>query len=172
MHRDLLWPQCFNTGDPMIKWMFLFLFASNSILFAESSSSPFQVPRGAKLVADVHLLATNSADKSKVEAGSDVLLAARITNKGDRANTPGEVYIQFVRSGILGRQVLFQTEKKQLPVIYPEQTASVTFNTIHKWPKPEDFLNEGWSHSEYEVIGIYNGRAEILGKAKVEISNF
>lgn len=156
----------------MIKWMFVFLFASSSMLFAEGKTSPFQVPRGPKLVADVHLLATNSADKSKVEAGSEVLLAARITNKGDQVNTPGEVYIQFVRSGLLGRQVLFHTEKKPLPIIYPEQTASVTFATVHKWPKPQDFLNEGWSHSEYEVVGIFGGREEILGRAKLEISSF
>lgn len=154
----------------MIQLYILILFLSFTVpSFGDGPVSPFQVPLGPKLSAKILLKATDTPDEKKLEPGSTVALALRITNEGDQESMPGKVFVRFISlNAPSGTRPIFQTESVDLPVIFSKGTVSVNFKVFHHWPQAEEFEKEEWQSGEYQVVEVTNGMENIIGHATIK----
>lgn len=117
----------------------------------------FSAEYQAILQAKLHAI-SNSAHElktAKIQPGSTIKLEAEIKNIGNVPSAPGKIFVRFSLTEPLEDLLesrLFQTEKVDLPTIFPGQVIVIKFSKEHQWPTIHDFVKQNWNMRHYQAM--------------------
>lgn len=131
----------------------------------------------ATLQAKIHTTAVMPPPSQTVviQPGSSVLLKTVVTNVGNKANAPGEIFIRFQFPEPLhhhSESLLFETEKQPLPSLLPGEQTEIPFAKLHVWPSLFDYIRDDWGMREYQVIAKVGEAEQKIGKLLITFSAY
>lgn len=130
------------------------------------------------LQGSIHLHPTQALlgdQTGKIQPGTTVKLAVTVENKGLQESPAGELYVRYAFAHPLENEagsMIFETEKKPLPVIEPGKTVDIAFETPHHIPSVLDFVRYDWSLREYQAIAIISGSSNMIGTLAITFSAY
>lgn len=165
---------------PSVSWKLkLFLTTIMGILLVTSISyGLIQAPTSEAILQgtiEIRPSAASLADKEKIQPGTAIKISVNVQNVGDFPSEPGEIFIQYGLAKPLHKEegsVLFETEKKILPVIEPHQSVVITFDQSHSTPTLLDFVRDDWALREYQAVVNVNQETKMIGTLALTFSAY
>lgn len=111
----------------------------------------------------------------KIQPGTPVKILVKVENKGQQVSPTGELYVRYAFAHPLhdeATSVIFETEKKPLPILEPGQQVDIVFETPHQIPSLLDFVRYDWSIREYQAIAIVNQEEHMIGTLAITFSAY
>ena len=111
----------------------------------------------------------------KIQPGTPVKLKLAVENQGEKVSPAGVVFIRFAYAHPLENEnnsVIFETEKKPLPVIKPGEKLEVEFESTHQIPSLLDFVRYDWPIREYQAIAVINKQENPIGTHAITFSAY
>jgi len=173
-HKQLYRPSrhCFRLGISLVIGLAFLIINSG---YSENQSD---VNRQTTLLASIQMEPTKpiTGDSTgKIQPGTPVKLLVTVSNQGKAPSAAGELYVHYAFAKPLDREVnslIFQTEKKPLPVIEPGQQTTIEFSTTHTSPALFDFVREDWPLREYQAIAMIDHEEKLLGTLAITFSAY
>lgn len=114
-------------------------------------------------------------EHGKIQPGTGVKVIVTVENKGQQASSAGELFVRYAFAHPLHEEtgsVIFETEKKKLPIIEPGKKIDVVFDKNHQIPSLLDFVRYDWSIREYQAIAVINHEEYMIGTLAITFSAY
>lgn len=114
-------------------------------------------------------------ESGKIQPGTPVKIVVTVENKGPQTSSAGKLYVRYAFAKPLEREansIIFETEKKPLPAIEPDNSVDIVFETPHTSPSLLDFVREDWPMREYQAIAVFQREEHMIGTLAITFSAY
>lgn len=153
---------------PMIL-TYLSLLLGAGYAYGETATVP------AHIQAAIVIKPTKDIGEGKIQPGTPVKIAVKVSNPSDKPTPAGEMFVRFAVEPSLGKHphcLVFETEKIALPILKAGEEREITFTKQHQLPCLIDFIRDDWLLHEYQAVFASGNTENVIAATPLTVSAY
>ena len=118
---------------------------------------------------------TKDIGEGKIQPGTPVNIALKVSNDCDEPSPAGEMFVRFAVEPSLGNHphsLVFETEKVALPSLKAGEQREILFYKQHQLPCLIDFIRDDWLLHEYQAVFVSDNNEVVIAAMPLTVSAY